>query len=105
MASKQNDSRSAAERSLRETRRDFDKRIDEIRAELREKGPEAVVRVENALNELKGDLQSGFDEIHVRVDDELETGRKEVREHPLLAVGIAVTAGVVIGMLLGRRRD
>jgi ElaB/YqjD/DUF883 family membrane-anchored ribosome-binding protein len=105
MAGKQKDSRSAAERSLREARRDFDKRIDEIRADLKEKGPEAIERVESALNELKGDLQSGFDEIHVTVDDEIEAGRREVREHPLLAVGIAVTVGVVIGMLLGRRRD
>jgi len=105
MASKQKDSRSAAERTLRETRRDFNKRIDEIRAELKEKGPEAVKRVESALNELREDIQSGFDEIHVEVDEELETGRREVREHPLLAVGIAVTAGVVIGMLLERRRD
>jgi len=105
MASKQNDLRSAAERTLRETRRDFDKRIDEIRAELKEKGPEAVERVESALNELKADLQSGFDEIHVSIDDELEAGRRQVREHPLLAVGVAVTAGVVIGMLLGKCRD
>ena len=105
MAGKKKDSRSAAERSLREARRDFDKRIDEIRADLKEKGPEAIERVESALNELKGDLQSGFDEIHVTVDDEIEAGRREVREHPLLAVGIAVTVGVVIGMLLGRRRD
>ncbi len=105
MAGKEKVTRDGAERSLREARRDFDKRIDQISAELKEKGPETVERVENALKELKLDLQSDFEEIHAMVDDELETGRKEVREHPLLAVGIAVTAGLVIGMLLGRRRD
>jgi ElaB/YqjD/DUF883 family membrane-anchored ribosome-binding protein len=105
MASREKDLRSAAERSLRKTRRDFDKRIDEIRAELKEKGPEAVERVENALNDLKEDLQGGFDEVHGRFEDELEIGRREVRDHPLLAVGIALTVGVVIGMLLGKRKD
>jgi len=36
---------------------------------------------------------------------ELETARKQVREHPLLAVGVPVMAGVIIGMLLGKSKD
>jgi ElaB/YqjD/DUF883 family membrane-anchored ribosome-binding protein len=105
LANKENDSRRAAEQHIRETRRDFDKRIDEIRAELRERGPDAAEKVERSLNDLKKDLQNGFDDIHGEFDDELETRREQVREHPLLAVGIAVIGGVILGMLLGKSRD
>ena len=105
LVNKEKDLRSAAERSLKETRRDFDKRIDEIRAELQEKGPEAVEKVERSLNDLKNDLQNGFDEAHSRLEDELESSIEQVREHPLLAVGIAVMGGVIVGMLLGKSKD
>jgi len=102
LSDKEKDLRSAAERSIRETRKDFDKRIDEIMAELQHGGPGAVEKVGKSLNDLKEDLQSS---IHDKFEDELETGRREVREHPLLAVGIAVMAGVIVGMLLGKSKD
>src|SRR5271169_629223 len=105
LANKEKDLRSAAEKSLRETRRDFDKRIDEIRAELQEIGPEAVEKVERSLNDLKNDLRSGYDDVSSMFEDELESGREQVREHPLLAVGVAVMAGVIVGMLLGKNKD
>jgi ElaB/YqjD/DUF883 family membrane-anchored ribosome-binding protein len=105
MATKKKDSTRVASRSTGDARRDFDTRIDEIRAELKERGPEAVERVENALLDLKEDLQSNFDEMHGKLEDELEAGRREVRDHPLLSVGVAVTVGVVFGMLLGKCRD
>jgi ElaB/YqjD/DUF883 family membrane-anchored ribosome-binding protein len=105
LANKERQLRNAAEHSIRETRRDFDKRIDEIRSELRERGPEVVEKVESSLNELKRDLQNDFDAIHGSLDDELETRREQVREHPLLAVGIAVMGGIIVGMLLGKNKD
>lgn len=109
LANKEKDLRNAAERSLRETRRDFDKRIDEIRAELQEIGPEAVGKVERSLNDLKNDLKTelrtGLDDVNGMFEDELESGRNQVREHPLLAVGVAVMAGVIVGMLLGKNKD
>ena len=111
MVSKEKNLRNAAERYMRETRKDVDRRIDEIRAELKNKGPEAVEKAEKSLNELKEDLenrlqaglQNGFDEIQGKFEDEVEEGRREVREHPFLAVGVAVVAGLVLGMLLGKR--
>jgi ElaB/YqjD/DUF883 family membrane-anchored ribosome-binding protein len=113
MVSKEKDLRNAAERYVRETRRDIDRRIDEIRAELKAKGPEAVEKAEKSLNDLKEDLQnrlqaglqSGFDDIQGKFEDEVEAGRKEVREHPFLAVGVAIAAGLILGMLLGNRKD
>jgi len=105
LVNKDKDLRRAADRSIRETRRDFDKRIDEIRAELQKGGAEAVEKAEKSLSDLKEDLQSGFDDIQGSLEDELEIGRKEVREHPLLAVGVAVMAGLIVGMLLGKSKD
>jgi ElaB/YqjD/DUF883 family membrane-anchored ribosome-binding protein len=113
MVTKEKNLRDAAERYVRETRRDVDRRIDEIRAELKGKGPEAVEKAEKSLNDLKEDLQnrlqdglqSGFDDIHGKFENEVEEGRRGVREHPLLAVGVAVTAGLMLGMLLGNRKD
>src|ERR1022692_2212462 len=90
---------------MREVRRDFDRRVDEISAELKESGPEAVEEVGMSLDELKEDLQDSFAEIQLRLEDRLETGRREVREHPLLAVGVAVVVGAIVGMLLGKRKD
>jgi len=103
LANREKDLRRGAERSLRHTRKDLEKRIDEIRAELEEIGPEAADKVGRSLNELKSDLQGGFDDANSKFEDDLETGRKEVREHPLLAVGVAVMAGVIVGMLLGNK--
>jgi len=34
-----------------------------------------------------------------------QAGRKQVREHPLLAVGAAAMAGVIVRMLLGKSKD
>ena len=103
MAKKEKDLRGAAEHSLRETQKDIERRIDEIRADLKDKGPEAVARIENALTDLREQLQNRFEYFHESFEDKLEMGRKEVREHPLLAIGVALTLGVMIGMLLDRK--
>jgi ElaB/YqjD/DUF883 family membrane-anchored ribosome-binding protein len=113
MVTKEKDLKNAAERYVRETRRDIDRRIDEISSDLKSRGPEAVEKAEKSLNDLKEDLQnrlqaglqSGFDEIQGKFEDEVEAGRKEVREHPFLAVGVAIAAGLILGMLLGNRKD
>jgi len=104
LANKERDLRNAADRSLKETRRDFDKRIDEIRAQLHERGPDAAEMVEKSLNGLKEELRAGFDDVNGKFEDELEVGRKQVREHPLLSVGVAVMAGIILGMLFGNNK-
>ena len=105
LTNNERDLRNAADRSLKETRRDFDKRIDDIRAQLQERGPEAAEKVERSLNDLKEELRDGFGAVNGKFEDELETDRDQVREHPLLAVGVAVMAGVIFGMLLGNNKD
>jgi ElaB/YqjD/DUF883 family membrane-anchored ribosome-binding protein len=104
LVNKQSNLRSAIEQSIEETRRDFDVRMEEIKADLKESGPEGAESVETALAGLKRELQSGFDEIQKMFDGEIKTSRREIRAHPLAAVGIAVAAGVVIGLLMGDRR-
>jgi len=96
---------SATERSLREARRDFDKRIDAIMAELKEKGPEAA---DQSLRDLKADLEDTLSEARESLesaresfDDALRTGRATIQEQPLTAVGVALAVGVVIGLLFG----
>jgi ElaB/YqjD/DUF883 family membrane-anchored ribosome-binding protein len=99
----------STDRSLRETRRDFDKRIDEIRAELKQNGPGAVEQAEMSLSDLKEDMQRSFedhyDALHERFEEKLEDGRREVRKQPLLAVGVAVMAGLIVGMLLEKSKN
>jgi ElaB/YqjD/DUF883 family membrane-anchored ribosome-binding protein len=105
LANREKDMRNATEKSMREVRRDFNKRIDEIRAELKERGPEAVEKVERSLDDLKEDLQESLAEINGRYEDKLEMGREEIREHPLLAVGFAVMTGLLVGMILEKSKD
>ena len=54
---------------------------------------------------MKAELQKEFEAINDGVEEQLETGRRQVREHPFLAVGVAVMAGVIVGMLLGKNKD
>jgi ElaB/YqjD/DUF883 family membrane-anchored ribosome-binding protein len=89
------------EASLDNIRKDLDKKIDQIKAELMEKGPEASVDIEESLDALKADLESSLRDIHTSIDGKLEIGRREIRKQPLMAVGVAVLVGLVAGMLLG----
>lgn len=107
MAKSAKSSRADADRTIRETQKEFEKRIDAIRTELKEKSPEMV---EKSLNDLKagfedrfGDMLETIENAHESLDDALETGRATIKERPLLAVGVAVLVGVMIGMLVGRK--
>jgi ElaB/YqjD/DUF883 family membrane-anchored ribosome-binding protein len=92
-----------AEASLEDIRRDLDNKIDLIKAELKEKGPEAAKAIEESIDALKANLEGRLSDIHASIDDQLEVGRREIRKQPLMAVGVAVLVGVVAGMLLGRK--
>jgi ElaB/YqjD/DUF883 family membrane-anchored ribosome-binding protein len=107
MAKSAKNSRADAERAVRGLQNEFEKRIDEIRIELKENGPEAV---EKSLDDLKARFEDEFGEVRDTMqkareglDDTLEIGRSTIRERPLMAVGVAVVVGVVIGLLLNRK--
>ncbi len=84
-------------------RRDLDKKIEQIKSELKEKGPEAADAIEGQLDALKANLESKLSDMHESIDDQLEVGRREIRKQPLMAVGVAVLVGVIAGMLVGRK--
>jgi ElaB/YqjD/DUF883 family membrane-anchored ribosome-binding protein len=107
MAKSAKNPRADAERAVKDMQIEFEKRIDAIRTELKEKGPEAV---EKSLSDLKagfedrfGDVRETIENARGRLDDALETGRSTIQERPLMAVGVAVVVGVVIGLLVGRK--
>jgi ElaB/YqjD/DUF883 family membrane-anchored ribosome-binding protein len=89
----------AAQESLKNARRDIGKRIDKIKADLKEKGPEAIEAVEESLDALKEDLDGRLDDTREGIEDQLEMSRDEIKKHPLMAVGVAVLAGIIVGML------
>jgi len=110
MARTTKNSRNDAEKAVREMERDFAKRIDTIMAELKEKGPEAAASAERSLGELKvgfedrlNDVRESIDNARESLDDAVETGRSTIQERPLMAVGVALAAGVVIGLIFGRK--
>jgi ElaB/YqjD/DUF883 family membrane-anchored ribosome-binding protein len=103
LSKRDKDFEARAEASLGEIRRDLDKKIDQIKAELKEKGPEAAEAIEKSLDALKADLEGKLSDIHQSIDDQLEVGRREIRKQPLMAVGVAALVGVVVGVLLGRK--
>jgi ElaB/YqjD/DUF883 family membrane-anchored ribosome-binding protein len=103
LAKREKDLEAAAEASLDEIRRDMDKKIDQIKAELKEKGPEAAEAIGDSLDALKANLENRLGDFHASLDDQLAMGRREIRKQPLMAVGVAVLVGVVAGMLLGRK--
>ena len=103
MAKREKNLEAKAEASLDDIRRDLDKKIDQIKVELKEKGPEAAAAIEESLDALKANLENRLSDFHASIDDQLEVGRKEIRKQPLMAVGVAVLVGVVAGMLLGRK--
>jgi ElaB/YqjD/DUF883 family membrane-anchored ribosome-binding protein len=95
---------------MKDMQRDFDKRIDAIRTELKEKGPEAAESIERSLSDLRtgfedrlGDVRDSLDNAHERFDDAVETGRSTIQERPLMAVGVAVGVGLLVGLIFGRR--
>jgi ElaB/YqjD/DUF883 family membrane-anchored ribosome-binding protein len=101
-------SRADAERAVKDMQKDFDRRIDAIKTELKEKGPEAV---EKSLSDLKAGFEDRFSDVTETIDnaresieDAVEGSRTAIQNRPLLAVGAAVAFGVLLGMLVGPRR-
>ena len=100
-------SRADVERVVHEKQKDFETRIDTIRAEL----VEAPEQVERSLRDLKAGLEDMFDDVsksldsaRENIDDAIQTSRETIQERPLIAVAAALAVGVAIGLILGSRR-
>jgi len=61
------------------------------------------LKVEGALSSAKAAIAQGSARIQRQTKDALNAGDGYVREQPWRAVGIAATAGILVGFLVGRR--
>jgi ElaB/YqjD/DUF883 family membrane-anchored ribosome-binding protein len=100
-------SKAEAQRVVHAKQKDFESRIDTIRAELVDKAPEEV---ERSLRELKASVEDMLDDVsrsidyaRENIDEVVQTSRATIQERPLMAVGVALAVGVAIGLILGRR--
>jgi len=110
MAKNERNTRADVETVIRDMQRDLDRRIDVIKSELKEKGPDATESIERSLSEMRtgfgdrlSEMRDGLDKAHESFDDAVQTGRTSIQERPLMAVGAAVVVGVMIGLVFGRK--
>jgi ElaB/YqjD/DUF883 family membrane-anchored ribosome-binding protein len=98
MATRTNGKHQATEESLRELKKDFDRRIQDLQTEVVEGGSTAV---QESVDFLKNELEQRLSDLRRQVDESVEPGREAIREKPFASVGAALGAGVIAGVLLG----
>jgi ElaB/YqjD/DUF883 family membrane-anchored ribosome-binding protein len=84
--------------SLRDLKKDFDRRIHDLQTEVTEGGSTAV---QESVDFLRNELDQRLSDLRKQVDESVEPGREAIRERPFASVGVALGAGVVAGVLLG----
>jgi len=84
--------------SLRELKKDFDRRIHEIQTEAVEGSTGAV---QDSVEFMKHELEERLSDLRKQIDESVEPGREAIREKPFASVGAALGAGVIAGVLLG----
>lgn len=100
--SKQESSREDWEEATTELRKEFDRRLREMDRQLRRGlGHEQEEIDEEALT--IGNLRGNLEAARGKVIGAIRKGDDFVAEHPLIVVGAALAAGVVIGALLASR--
>ena len=86
---------------MEELKREFDKRVEEVRSEM---GEERHSKADEPLDYLKNDLGRVISDLRLLLDESVEPGRKIIREKPFLSIGIALGVGVLLGVILGRKK-
>ena len=95
--------REAADRlvtDLRAVVRDAQELLKAGAGDLSEKGKEARVRLEEALQRARSTCEN----FENRASDAAHAAEGAIREHPFTSVGIAFGVGVVLGVILNNRR-
>jgi ElaB/YqjD/DUF883 family membrane-anchored ribosome-binding protein len=98
LASRTKDESHETRDSIKELKRDFERRVNDIQADIAE-GHEGMA--EEALAALGKELQGRIDNLREQVDESFESSRDAIRSKPITALGAAVATGVVAGLLLG----
>ncbi len=60
--------------------------------------------ISQKANEIEEKVRKQLSDGEVSLKDEIARTEKKIRENPLLAVGVAAAAGLVLGLLLNRNR-
>jgi ElaB/YqjD/DUF883 family membrane-anchored ribosome-binding protein len=90
----------------RSMRKQHGKRTDEVRGTvegLRSEFNRRVDDVRGAAESLRQEYDDKVDQVHVQIDQSIDDSRKTVQKHPFLAIGVTLGAGIVAGVLLGRK--
>lgn len=80
------------------TKKDTKEAVEKTKREIEE----TVERVENTYDALVDRLKYERDRLERDLKHEYRTARRYVRSNPEQGVGVALLAGVVIGILIGR---
>jgi ElaB/YqjD/DUF883 family membrane-anchored ribosome-binding protein len=84
--------------SFRELKKDFERRIRDLQAEIVAGGSSAV---QESIDYLRNELEQRLSDLRKQVDESVEPGREVIRERPFAAMGVALGAGVLAGVFLG----
>jgi ElaB/YqjD/DUF883 family membrane-anchored ribosome-binding protein len=87
--------------SFRELKKDFDRRIHDLQAEIAEGAEGSSSAVHESVEYLRNELEQRLAELGKQIDESVEPGREAIREAPFTSVGAALGAGVIAGVLLG----
>lgn len=98
MSARTNGKHQSRDDSIKELKRDFERRIEDIREEA---GEGVSGAVDESIDFLKKELEQGLSSLRRQIDETVEPGREAIREKPFSSVGAALGAGVIAGVLLG----
>jgi ElaB/YqjD/DUF883 family membrane-anchored ribosome-binding protein len=84
--------------SMKELRREFERRIPDIQADI-ESGQTGMA--EEAIAALRKEFEQRMLEIRDQIDESFEPGRDAIRERPIASVGVAIGLGITAGVLFG----
>jgi len=106
LATRTNGKHQSRDDSIKELKRDFERRIHDIQAVV---GEETSGAVDESIEFLRNEVEQRLSDLHKQIDESVEPRREAIRERPFASVGVAlgagVIAGVVLGVLLGRKRE
>ncbi len=88
------------EEAIKELRREFERRLADISSSM-EGGD--ISTADEMIEVMRKEFDRRVAELRGRLDETLEAGKAAVQERPLLFIGAALSVGLLIGLLLGRK--
>jgi ElaB/YqjD/DUF883 family membrane-anchored ribosome-binding protein len=98
LATRTNARQQSRDDSIKELKRDFERRIHDIQVEA---GEEMSGAVDESVDFLKREVEQGLTDLRKQIDKSAKPGRDAIRESPFSSMGAALGAGVIAGVLLG----